>query len=206
MAGLPVATGRLHRLRSLRRAGRPGRLHVPGRFGNITVTAAQGLELQVVAAVVVGGVQHLRRLRLDDRRAPRRLLIEILQQSLLRWAAISEFVRDAILGLLILIAVTADTIILGGCGRCGCGCVGASRRGRRHRAQTEPAMGASPAMARHERLVRRLRGWEGLLLLILLVVVLLNTTRAPNFLTRQGYRTRSTSSSSASRRRSWCWP
>ena len=26
------------------------------RFGNITVTAAQGLELQVVAAVVVGGV------------------------------------------------------------------------------------------------------------------------------------------------------
>jgi hypothetical protein len=31
----------------------------------------------------------------------------------LRWAGISEFVKDAILGLLILIAVTADTIILG---------------------------------------------------------------------------------------------
>ena len=41
------------------------------------------------------------------------LLIEILQQSLLRWAEVSEFVRDAILGLLILIAVAADAIILG---------------------------------------------------------------------------------------------
>ena len=41
------------------------------------------------------------------------LMIEILQQSLLRWAGISEFVKDAILGLLILIAVTADTVILG---------------------------------------------------------------------------------------------
>jgi rhamnose transport system permease protein len=40
-------------------------------------------------------------------------LIEILQQSLLRWAGVSEFVKDAILGLLILIAVTADTVILG---------------------------------------------------------------------------------------------
>ncbi len=39
-------------------------------------------------------------------------LIEILQQSLLRWAGVSEFVKDAILGLLILIAVTADTIVL----------------------------------------------------------------------------------------------
>jgi hypothetical protein len=31
----------------------------------------------------------------------------------LRWAGLSEFVKDAILGLLILVAVTADTIILG---------------------------------------------------------------------------------------------
>jgi rhamnose transport system permease protein len=41
------------------------------------------------------------------------LLIEIMQQSLLRWAGVSEFVKDALLGLLILIAVTADAIILG---------------------------------------------------------------------------------------------
>ena len=41
------------------------------------------------------------------------LTIEVLQQSLLRWAGISEFVKDAILGLLILIAVTADAVILG---------------------------------------------------------------------------------------------
>jgi rhamnose transport system permease protein len=72
------------------------------RFGNITVTAAQGLELQVVAAVVVGGVNIFGV-----------LMIEVLQQSLLRWAGISEFVKDALLGLLILIAVTADAIILG---------------------------------------------------------------------------------------------
>ena len=31
----------------------------------------------------------------------------------MRWAGVSEFVKDAILGLLILIAVTADAIILG---------------------------------------------------------------------------------------------
>ena len=83
------------------------------RFGNITVTAAQGLELQVVAAVVVGGVAIFGGSGSMIGALLGVLLIEILQQSLLRWAGVSEFVKDAILGLLILIAVTADTIILG---------------------------------------------------------------------------------------------
>ena len=83
------------------------------RFGNITVTAAQGLELQVVAAVVVGGVNIFGGSGSMIGALLGVLLIETLQQSLLRWAGISEFVKDAILGLLILIAVTADTIILG---------------------------------------------------------------------------------------------
>jgi rhamnose transport system permease protein len=83
------------------------------RFGNITVTAAQGLELQVVAAVVVGGVNIFGGSGSMIGALLGVLMIETLQQSLLRWAGVSEFVKDAILGLLILIAVTADTIILG---------------------------------------------------------------------------------------------
>ena len=83
------------------------------RFGNITATAAQGLELQVVAAVVVGGVNIFGGSGSMIGALLGVLMIEILQQSLLRWAGISEFVKDAILGLLILIAVTADAVILG---------------------------------------------------------------------------------------------
>jgi rhamnose transport system permease protein len=83
------------------------------RFGNITVTAAQGLELQVVAAVVVGGVNIFGGSGSMIGALLGVTLIEVLQQSLLRWAGVSEFAKDAILGLLILVAVTADAIILG---------------------------------------------------------------------------------------------
>jgi len=83
------------------------------RFGNITVTAAQGLELQVVAAVVVGGVNIFGGSGSMIGALLGVLLIETLQQSLLRWAGMSEFAKDAILGLLILVAVAADAIILG---------------------------------------------------------------------------------------------
>ncbi len=82
------------------------------RFGNITVTAGQGLELQVVAAVVVGGVSTFGGTGSMVGAFMGVLMIEVLQQSLLRWAEISEFVKDAILGLLILVAVTADAIII----------------------------------------------------------------------------------------------
>ena len=83
------------------------------RFGNITVTAGQGLELQVIAAVVVGGVSTFGGTGSMIGAFMGVLMIEILQQSLLRWAEVSEFVKDAILGLLILVAVTADAIIIG---------------------------------------------------------------------------------------------
>ncbi len=83
------------------------------RFGNITVTAAQGLELQVIAAVVVGGVNIFGGSGSMIGAFMGVLLIEILQQSLLRWIGVSEFAKDAIVGLLIFIAVAADAIILG---------------------------------------------------------------------------------------------
>jgi rhamnose transport system permease protein len=82
------------------------------RFGNITVVAAQGLELQVVAAVVVGGVNIFGGSGSMVGAFMGVLLIEVLQQSLLRWAGLSEFIKDAILGALILVSVTADAIIL----------------------------------------------------------------------------------------------
>jgi rhamnose transport system permease protein len=83
------------------------------RFGNITVTAGQGLELQAVAAVVVGGVNIFGGSGSMIGAFLGVMLIEILQQSLLRWQVVNEFAKDAILGLLILVAVTVDAIILG---------------------------------------------------------------------------------------------
>ncbi|MDQ2681889.1 MAG: ABC transporter permease [Chloroflexota bacterium] len=83
------------------------------RFGNITVTAGQGLELQVIAAVVVGGVSILGGSGSVIGAFMGVGIIEILQQSLLRWQGVSEFVKDALLGLMILIAITADGLILG---------------------------------------------------------------------------------------------
>lgn len=83
------------------------------RFGNITVTAAQGLELQVVAAVVVGGVSILGGQGTMFGVLLGVVLIEVMQQSLLRWSGLSEFVKDAILGLMILIAITVDAVLLG---------------------------------------------------------------------------------------------
>jgi rhamnose transport system permease protein len=82
------------------------------RFGNITVVAAQGLELQVVAAVVVGGVNIFGGSGTVIGALLGTTLIDLLDQSLIRWLAISEFWRDAILGLLILLAVAVDAVLL----------------------------------------------------------------------------------------------
>ncbi len=83
------------------------------RFGNITVVAGQGLELQVVAAVVVGGVNIFGGIGSIFGAVLGATLIDLLQQSLIRWLDVSEFLRDAILGLLILAAVASDKVILG---------------------------------------------------------------------------------------------
>jgi rhamnose transport system permease protein len=82
------------------------------RFGTVTVVAAQGLELQVVAAVVVGGVNMFGGSGTVVGALFGTVLIDLLDQSLIRWLAISEFWRDAILGLLILLAVAADALLL----------------------------------------------------------------------------------------------
>lgn len=81
------------------------------RFGTITVIAAQGLELQVVAAVVVGGVNIFGGSGSMLGAMLGAVLIGTLEQSLIRMR-INEFWKDALLGLLILVAVASDTIIL----------------------------------------------------------------------------------------------
>ena len=81
------------------------------RFGSITVEAARGLELQVVAAVVVGGVNIFGGSGTVVGAMLGAIMIGTLEQSLFR-LQISEFWRDAILGLLILLAVASDAVIL----------------------------------------------------------------------------------------------
>lgn len=82
------------------------------RFGNVTVVAGQGIELQSVAAVVVGGISINGGLGTPLGALLGAMLITVLEQSLIRWLDISEFWRDALLGGLILLSVTVDLIIM----------------------------------------------------------------------------------------------
>jgi rhamnose transport system permease protein len=82
------------------------------RFGNVNPQAAVGLELAVVAAVVVGGVNIFGGSGSMIGVVLGAMLIVILDQGLIRWAEVSEFLRDALLGLLILLAVASDKLIL----------------------------------------------------------------------------------------------
>ena len=81
------------------------------RFGNITVEAGRGLELNVVAAVVVGGVNVFGGSGRVTGAMLGAIMIGTLEQSLFR-LGVSEFWRDALLGLLILLAVASDAVIL----------------------------------------------------------------------------------------------
>jgi rhamnose transport system permease protein len=83
------------------------------RFGNVTVIAGQGLELEVVAAVVVGGVNIFGGSGSMIGAFLGAVLIAVLEQSLTRWIGISDFMRDFLLGVLILAAVASDKIVLG---------------------------------------------------------------------------------------------
>jgi rhamnose transport system permease protein len=83
-----------------------------GRFGNLTVVAAMGTELQAIAAVVVGGTSTMGGSGTAFGTLLGASLIGLLDQSLLRWRLISEFWRDAVLGLLILLAVAGDRAIM----------------------------------------------------------------------------------------------
>jgi len=82
------------------------------RNGNITVVAAQGMELQVVAAVVVGGVNIFGGSGTMIGALFGSVLINLLEQSLIRLPQISQFWLNALLGLLILIAIATDAVIL----------------------------------------------------------------------------------------------
>ncbi len=81
------------------------------RFGNITVEAGRGLELEVVAAAVVGGVNIFGGSGTVTGAMLGGVMIGTLEQSLLR-LQINEFWRDAVMGLLILLAVASDAVIL----------------------------------------------------------------------------------------------
>lgn len=83
------------------------------RFGNITVVAGLGLELASIAAVVVGGVNAFGGSGTVIGALLGAILIDLLENSLIRWLEISEFWRDALLGMLILLAVGADAVIMG---------------------------------------------------------------------------------------------
>ncbi|PJF27537.1 MAG: ATPase [Phototrophicales bacterium] len=82
------------------------------RFGDITIVAAQGLELQVVAAVVVGGVNIFGGSGTMFGAMLGAVMIGTLEYSLTRMTWISQFWKDALLGGFILAAVAADAIIL----------------------------------------------------------------------------------------------
>ncbi len=81
------------------------------RFGTITVAAGQGLELASVAAAVVGGVSILGGSGTLFGALLGALLIDLLEQSLVRVPEVSEFWRDAVLGALILLAIASDLAI-----------------------------------------------------------------------------------------------
>ena len=83
------------------------------RFGNITVLAGTGLEFESIAAVVVGGVSNMGGSGTVVGAFLGALLIDLLQNSLFRWAVISQFWLDAILGMLILLAVALDHVVFG---------------------------------------------------------------------------------------------
>ena len=87
------------------------------KFGNITVVAGLGFELKAVAAVVVGGVSILGGSGSMIGVVIGCVLVDTIDNSLTRWALVSEFWRDALLGMLIMAAVTVDTLAARSLGR-----------------------------------------------------------------------------------------
>ena len=141
------------------------------RFGNITVEAGRGLELSVVAAVVVGGVNVFGGSGTVSGAMLGAVLIGTLEQSLFR-LGISEFWLDAVLGLLILLAVASDAVILQRLrvlwGRTELKLVELGR----WRARRVAAMSALALLKR----------WEVMMLGLLIAIVALNSLGSPYFL------------------------
>ena len=148
------------------------------RFGTITVVAGQGLELDSVAAAVVGGVSVLGGSGTLVGALLGAVIIDVLDQSLVRVPQVSEFWRNAILGALIL--------------------AGGDRR-RRHRPAVPPAVvgrGQAPHQGHRGRAGQirprrwrrpmpewtRERTWEVLLAVILVGTVVYNASQSPVYL------------------------
>jgi rhamnose transport system permease protein len=81
------------------------------KFGNITVVAGLGFELKSIAAVVVGGVNIFGGSGTVLGVVLGTVLVDTIENSFTRWAIISEFWREALLGMLIMTAVAADTFM-----------------------------------------------------------------------------------------------
>ena len=81
------------------------------RFGNITVVAGLGFELKSVGAVVVGGVNIFGGSGSVIGVLLGATMIDLIDSSLVRWVLVSEFWRDAVLGMLILMAVATDALL-----------------------------------------------------------------------------------------------
>ena len=82
------------------------------RFGNITVVAGLGFELKSVAASVLGGVNIFGGSGTVFGALIGAILVDLIDTSLVRWEMVSEFSREAVLGTLILISVTADAVLM----------------------------------------------------------------------------------------------
>lgn len=82
------------------------------RFGTITVVAGLGLELKSVAASVVGGVNIFGGSGTVIGALIGAMLVDLIDMSLVRWQFVSEFWREAVLGILILLSVTADAVLM----------------------------------------------------------------------------------------------
>lgn len=81
------------------------------RAGTISATAGSGLELEAVAAAVVGGVSIFGGSGTIVGAFLGAILIDTLELSLVRVPEVSEFWRDAALGVLILAAVILDATL-----------------------------------------------------------------------------------------------
>lgn len=82
------------------------------RFGTITVVAGLGFELKSVAAAVVGGVNIFGGSGTVIGALIGAILVDLIDTSLVRWQLVSEFWREAVLGILILLAVAADALLM----------------------------------------------------------------------------------------------
>ena len=135
------------------------------RFGTITVTAGRGLELEAIAGAVVGGVSTLGGSGTVVGALFGAALIGLLDQSLGRVPEVSEFMRDAVLGILILLAVVVDGLL--------------TKRFTARRAIMPVDTHGGRAM--NVRDVIRRNPWETLLVVILAGTIVYNIAESSNY-------------------------